>query len=228
MLIVLLQQNQQVSASGGDVSVALSGQAVTVSAGTLAPSTTVAASGQAAIASAGTLTPSSSKALSGQLVNVSAGTLGVVGDVTVALTGQAVTVSAGTLTASGPVSDVTGGWTTAINRELQRRASERRRRKKLEEESEAIEAETDRQIALLLREQEAKDARKAELERLSALVASIDLRAELPELSERVQKAIKVAATKQTTWALFQLERELQRAQEEEDFVLQALYRALH
>jgi hypothetical protein len=47
------------------------------------------------------------------------------------------------------------------------------------------------------------------------------------ESALRVQKAIKVAATKQTTWALFQLEREIARAQEEEDFILIALRTAL-
>jgi hypothetical protein len=47
-------------------------------------------------------------------------------------------------------------------------------------------------------------------------------------LSERVQKAIKTAAAKQTAWALYQLERELQRAQEEEEFILHALIHALH
>jgi hypothetical protein len=46
-------------------------------------------------------------------------------------------------------------------------------------------------------------------------------------LSERVQKAITKAATKQTAWALFTLEREIRRAQEEEEFILQALQIAL-
>jgi hypothetical protein len=109
MLLPLLQNLQ--TAGGGDVSVALTGQAVSVSAGTLAPSTTVAASGQAATASAGTLTPNSSIVLSGQLVNVSAGTLSanVAGDITVSLTGQAVSVLAGTLTAVAPSSSTGAG-----------------------------------------------------------------------------------------------------------------------
>lgn len=81
---------------GGDVTVALSGQAATASAGTLVPSSSKALSGQAATISAGTLTPSISKALSGTAVTVSAGTL--TPSRTVPLSGQAVTVSAGTIT----------------------------------------------------------------------------------------------------------------------------------
>ena len=90
-----------VSAAGGDVTVALSGQAVTASAGTLAPTASLALSGQAVTASAGTLT--ASQALSGQAVTASAGTAAPT--LTIALTGQAVTASAGTVTynASGNI-----------------------------------------------------------------------------------------------------------------------------
>lgn len=82
--------------ASGDVTVALSGQAATASAGTLVPSSTVALSGQAATISAGTLTPTFPRALSGTAVTVSAGTL--TPSSTVPLVGQAVTVSAGTIT----------------------------------------------------------------------------------------------------------------------------------
>jgi hypothetical protein len=142
--------------------------------------------------------------------------------------GQAVSVLTGTITAVGANTDllpVGGGWTVAINQELARRRRERKRREELEEAARQIEEETTREIALLLREQEAKDARRSELARLSDLVAAFSSRAD--ESALRVQKAIKVAATKQTTWALFQLEREIARAQEEEDFILIALRTAL-
>lgn len=96
-----LRSRKWMVATGGNVTVALSGQAVTASAGTLIPSSTVAASGQAVTASAGTVAPSTSLAASGQAVAASAGTLTPSMSVTAA--GQAVTASAGTLTPSATV-----------------------------------------------------------------------------------------------------------------------------
>jgi len=111
-----------------DVSVAISGQAVTVSAGTLTPATSITLNGQAVTASAGTLTPSLSLALSGSAATVSAGTLtpatalalsgavstSAAGTLTPAtaptLSGQLVTVSTGTISASAG-SDVTAALT---------------------------------------------------------------------------------------------------------------------
>jgi hypothetical protein len=97
-----------VSAGGGaDVTLALSGQAVTASAGTLTPTASLALSGQAVTASAGTLT--SSQALSGQAVTASAGI--ATPTLTITLSGQAVTASAGTITynASGDISVALSG-----------------------------------------------------------------------------------------------------------------------
>lgn len=107
---------------GGDVSVNLTGQSVTVSAGSLTSAISQALSGQAVTASAGTVVPAVAQALSGQVITASAGTAvaaidyalsgqqittaqGTVGaqsggDVSVNLSGQAVTVSAGSLTAA--------------------------------------------------------------------------------------------------------------------------------
>lgn len=92
-----------VTAGGGgsDVTVALSGQAATASAGTLVPSSSKALSGQAATISAGTLTPTYSRALTGTAVTTSAGTL--TPSLAKALSGTAVTVSAGILTSSTTV-----------------------------------------------------------------------------------------------------------------------------
>lgn len=85
--------------AGADVSVALSGQAVTTSTGTLTLGIVVPMSGQAVTASAGTLTASGDSnvtvALSGQAVTASAGTL--VPSHARALSGQSVTVSTGTV-----------------------------------------------------------------------------------------------------------------------------------
>jgi hypothetical protein len=58
-----------------DASAALTGSAVTVSAGTLTAAVSVTLNGQAVTASAGTLTPSLSLALTGSAATVSAGTL---------------------------------------------------------------------------------------------------------------------------------------------------------
>lgn len=86
---------------GSDVTVALTGQAATASAGTLVPSSSKALSGQAVTASAGTLTPTYSLALTGSAVTTSAGTL--TPSASKALLGTAVTVSAGTVTPSTAV-----------------------------------------------------------------------------------------------------------------------------
>jgi hypothetical protein len=121
-----------------------------------------------------------------------------------------------------------GGFVYAYEREMARRRRERKKRQELEEEAQRIEEETTREIARLLHEQEAKDARRAELDRLSRLVDAYARRGDEAALSERVQKAIKKAAEKQTAWALFALEREMARAQEEEEFALHAFWVALN
>jgi hypothetical protein len=94
-----------------NTSVALTGQADTFSAGTLTPSigVTVALTGQAATFSAGTLVPNTSIALTGQADAFSAGTL--IANISVALTGTVITSSAGTLTPS-LAKALTGGVTT--------------------------------------------------------------------------------------------------------------------
>jgi hypothetical protein len=68
-----------------------------------------------------------------------------------------------------------GGWdyfVSSYEQELQRRRSERKKREELEEATEQIQDSLDRQIAYLLREQEAKDDRRNELERLASLARS--------------------------------------------------------
>lgn len=84
--------------TNSDVTLALTGQSVTVSAGTLKSNVSYAVSGTASTLSAGTLTNAVSYSLSGQAVTASAGAL--VSDISNALSGQASTISAGTLVAS--------------------------------------------------------------------------------------------------------------------------------
>lgn len=82
-----------------NVAQALSGSAVTTSAGTVTPvaGVTVALSGSAVTATAGTLSVAISNALSGSAVTTSAGTVTPSTGTFVALSGAAVTTSAGTL-----------------------------------------------------------------------------------------------------------------------------------
>lgn len=113
----------EILAPAGGVTVALTGQSSTFTAGSLAPSSSVALTGQAATFSPGTLVPglslallgqsgtftsgllvpSSTVPLSGQSATFTSGTLSANGDVTISLTGQSATFSAGTLTAATSV-----------------------------------------------------------------------------------------------------------------------------
>lgn len=95
-----------------DVTLALSGQPVTTSTGTLIPATSIAITGTSVTASAGTLTPNLNIALTGTAVAVSSGTLTPSNDTLVALTGQAVTVSSGTLVPASAI-PLTGQAATA-------------------------------------------------------------------------------------------------------------------
>lgn len=129
-----------------------------------------------------------------------------------------------TVTASAASS---GGWWPLYDQEIARRKRRKKELEELEAERERIEDAQTREIAAFLQEQEAKDARRDELQRLADLVASYAQTEAPSDLSPRVQKAIAKAAERQTTWALQALERELKRAQEEEAFLLEALRIAL-
>jgi hypothetical protein len=121
----------------------------------------------------------------------------------------------------------TGGFVLAFERAMERRRRQLKKQLELEEEAERIQDETNREIAQLLHKQEIEDTRKQELSRLSALVATEQARVEAAELGERLQRAVEKAAAKQTEWAFLALEREIKRAQEEEEFILHALRLAL-
>lgn len=132
-----------------------------------------------------------------------------------------VTVVAVTAT-SRPV----GGWLTFLNtyeQQSARRREEARKRRELEEETEQIEDSTDREIAQLLRVQEAKDAKRANLARLTELARqNADLEA-ARQYSERVAKAYQAVLEKGSIAAAERLEKELRKAREEEDFLLLAI-----
>ena len=88
---------------GGDVTVNLTGQSSTASAGTLGPQISLALSGEAGTFSAGTLVPSVSLALGGESATFAAGT--VVPSVAIAAIGLQATFSPGTLTPSSSSGD---------------------------------------------------------------------------------------------------------------------------
>lgn len=85
--------------SGGGVSVALTGQAGTFSAGTLSPSSTVALAGSAGSFSSGTLAPGIGVNLTGSSGTFSAGSLSI--GISIPLAGEAGTFSTGIITISG-------------------------------------------------------------------------------------------------------------------------------
>lgn len=120
------------------VAVALTGQAATFSAGTIAPTSTVAASGQAATFATGTAAPSLTVPVVGQDATFAAGTVGVAGDVTVALTGQAATFATGTISADVATGDTHDGFVRRSRRQRALDAADRRRRDELAQEATAL------------------------------------------------------------------------------------------
>jgi hypothetical protein len=123
-----------------------------------------------------------------------------------------------------------GGWAfyNDYEIELRRRRKRKKERDELEAETERIQNELDRSIAQLLREQEAKDEKRADLNRLKELAKKhADLEA-ARQYSERVATAYARAITQGNFSALEALDRELQRAREEDEFMAAALIHFLH
>ena len=122
-----------------------------------------------------------------------------------------------------PVTDTpSGGGGFYLDYELS--IAKRRKRKKeleeAEEEAKALQDAVDAEIAQLLHAQERKDEEREHLERIRALVAKypqekLDV--------ERVDNALKMAQLKQTIASYEALEREIERMNEEEDFMVMTL-----
>jgi hypothetical protein len=126
-----------------------------------------------------------------------------------------------------PVSDqpTGGGWLflNLYEAELQRRRARKRRQRELEEETEQIEGQLDREIATLIRKQEAKDEKREDLKRLAEIAkANADLEA-ARQYSAAVGAAYAAAIEKGTTSALDRLDRELRKAREDEEFLMLTL-----
>lgn len=113
-----------------------------------------------------------------------------------------------------------GGFWNHLDLQGARRRKRLREIEEAEEESQRLKDETDREIALLLREQERKDEFRANLERLNALIRRhLDREAEAA-MSERVQKALARAMAQESVSALIALQRELDRMLEEEEVAI--------
>jgi hypothetical protein len=118
-----------------------------------------------------------------------------------------------------------GGWLflNTYESELKRRRARARKRKELEEETERIEDELDRAIAFEMRKQEAIDEKRDNLKRLAEIAKeSADLEA-ARQYSDRVATAYARAITQGNFSALEALDRELQRARDEEEFLMMTL-----
>jgi hypothetical protein len=122
------------------------------------------------------------------------------------------------------VEQPSGGWfNVRYEQELRRRAAKRAKQRKLDEETAAIPQPVDREIGLLLREQEAKEQKREELERLRDLAVRLDAERARLDYGERVSKALERAVQKGNYSALEALDREIQRAQEEEESAMLAI-----
>lgn len=116
-----------------------------------------------------------------------------------------------------PPPDVSGGFFSAYDR---LHAARRKRDRELwlaEQEAQQLQDELDREIAMLLRKQEAEDAERLELQRLSDLVKKYADLAASEAASDRVIKALARANATQSAAALVALQREIDRQLDEEE-----------
>lgn len=133
---------------------------------------------------------------------------------------EAVEGSTVTITVSlgeAPVQDTQSGGGWWPDYEHVRRAREKRRREieEAEEATRQLQDETDRQIAALLREQEARDAERADLQRLQKLADRYS--GQKLGLPKPVSTALINAYEARTKNSLQQLRREVERANEDEE-----------
>ena len=126
--------------------------------------------------------------------------------------------SSGVLLASGYAPDETGGWWAAFERDYERHRARRKREEEENAEIEAIPDVVSREIAQLLREQEAKDAERAELERLRSIARAYDG----GEIDAKFNRALEVAANARSLAAARVLAQEVARVREEEEFLMTA------
>lgn len=130
-----------------------------------------------------------------------------------------ITVSLG----EAPQTGSSGGWWPWWDGEPERRRQAKKRREEREAELQEIREQTDREIAALLRKQEAEDERRTELARLQTLVDRYQADRQSLELPERVAKAMQKAFESRTPLALEGLYQSMQMLMEEEEAAVIAL-----
>jgi hypothetical protein len=165
-------------------------------------------------ATAGDMTATGSMVFGSSALLNALGGLAAVGNITFG--------SSAALASNLAVEAASGGWgfLGSYESELQRRRARARERKRLEEETDEIQDDLDRNIAQLLREQEAIDDRRQELDRLKDLARESQDIAAAKRYSERVATAFERAIARGNFSALEALDREMQRANEEEEFLI--------
>jgi hypothetical protein len=133
-----------------------------------------------------------------------------------------VTGSSATLTNTDAALDATGGY--GFYASYERALKQKRNRDRELEEAEAaqrqLQDETERELARFLQEQERKDAERQNIERLRKLVNQANA-AELQD--ERIRQALEFAQLRQSQASLEKLQREIEKQQDEEAFVLMLL-----
>lgn len=231
-----------VSIAAGAVTVA--GQSITTALDLPVSSGALTLAGQSVAPSldvplaAGALTAAGESAEVSFDVPVSAGALTVSGQtVTPSLTGNIdISLDAGGLTLTGQTVDISlpvanevipGGFWFAFEQAQLRRKKKLREIEEAEEEAQSIKERMDREIALLLREQERQDTERQEQQRLRELARRYATDRAQDLYGERVAKAMARAAVQGNFSAIEALVREAKRAQEEEIFLLQATAMAI-
>ena len=120
------------------------------------------------------------------------------------------------------------GFRSDYEAELQRRRREHLDQIKREEKAELIANETDREIARLLRARESEQSRDQELDRLLDFSRQYQASTAKRLMGERVSTAYARAATQGNRSALEALDREMARANEEEEFTMLATMMVLN
>lgn len=112
----------------------------------------------------------------------------------------------------------TGGWWIVYEQEQEKRRKKRKELALLEEKAKKLQSKLDRELALEIAKEEQDRERLAELNRL-ALLAD-EHKEDIQELGERVTKAYQRAIIQFNYSALEALDREINRAKDEEDWLI--------
>jgi Skp family chaperone for outer membrane proteins len=110
-----------------------------------------------------------------------------------------------------------GGFFFDYDRAVRQQRRRKREREEAEEEAKKIQDALDREIAELLHKQEAKDAERADLERIQVLADKYAGKAMREGLPRKVSAAILKAQEERSFNALQQMQREINRMLEEEE-----------